>query len=185
MLAIARFSGNLMRYYAHFGHKTSFGLEVTAVILSASISSSTTSACRDDFTLSEAAEGRAALTDIQDWRITFVDTGLHSNIDRGCCACASTCEAKSVPRQLCGWPVDLPLDEHIADFRHKNVVASFAASDPGRPITPSSRAATATPPASARSRQRFPDQCGYFVLARSIFDVIQEGEELVEQPFQG
>ena len=66
-------------------------------------------------------------TDIQDWRITFVDTGLHSNIAE---------RLVKVRRYLDGEAVflanyadglsDIPLDQMIADFQSKAAVASFA-----------------------------------------------------------
>src|SRR5690606_6800849 len=72
---------HLMRYYAHFGHKDFVlalgyrGDMVREYFLNYN------EAMSNDFTLSEG--GRKVelhSRDLDDWRITFVDTGLHSNI---------------------------------------------------------------------------------------------------------
>ena len=63
----------------------------------ASTSCATRSACPNDFTLSGG--GRKVdlhSSDIQDWRITFVDTGLHANIGAAPAGgCASTSKART------------------------------------------------------------------------------------------
>src|SRR5208283_4430597 len=72
---------HLMRYYAHFGH-TDFilclgyrGDSIREYFLSYS------EALSNDFTLSEGGKKvELHSSDLDKWRITFVDTGLHSNI---------------------------------------------------------------------------------------------------------
>src|SRR5208282_2821054 len=72
---------HLMRYYAHFGHKDFVlclghrGDMIRQYFLNYSEHMS------NDFVLSEGGKKVELLTrDLDDWRITFVDTGLHSNI---------------------------------------------------------------------------------------------------------
>src|ERR1700730_4301122 len=72
---------HLMRYYAHYGHKEFIlclgyrGEMVREYFLNYN------EALSNDFTLSEGGSRIDLHTrDIHDWRITFVDTGLHSNI---------------------------------------------------------------------------------------------------------
>ena len=72
---------NVMRYYAHYGHKDFIlclghqGEAIKQFFLGYN------EAMANDFTMSE---GGAAIdlhqSDIHDWKITFVDTGLRSNI---------------------------------------------------------------------------------------------------------
>ena len=177
---------HLMRYYAHFGHKDFIlclgyrGDLVREYFLNYKEHLS------NDFTLSEGGRKIDLHTsDIHDWRITFVDTGLHSNIGQ---------RLMRVRRHLKGERVflanyadglsDISMSDAIADFESKKVVASFA---------------------SVRSAQSFhmvnsgPDGMvagfgpmqndsvfingGFFVLRSDLFDYINEGEELVEQPF--
>jgi len=80
---------------------------------------------------------------------------------------------------------DLPLDEHIADFRRKNVTASFAAVRSWQTFhTVRSADDGIVTGIGQLGDADFLINGGYFVLRQSIFDVIEEGEELVEQPFQ-
>ena len=72
---------HLMRYYAHFGHKEFILCLGYRGDLIREYFTNYKEYLSNDFTLSEGGR-RIELhsTDIQDWRITFVDTGLHANI---------------------------------------------------------------------------------------------------------
>ena len=119
---------HLMRYYAHFGH-TDFilclgyrGDMIREYFLNYN------ECLSNDFTLSEGGR-RVELhsTDIDDWRITFVDTGLHANIGQRLLRVRKHLEDE--PVFLANYSddlSDLPLDRMIADFESKKVVASFA-----------------------------------------------------------
>ena len=73
---------HLMRYYAHFGHKEFIlclgyrGDMIREYFLKYN------EAMTNDFSLSRRRHARWSCmsSDLDDWRITFVDTGLHSNI---------------------------------------------------------------------------------------------------------
>ena len=72
---------HLMRYYAHYGHKDFIlclgyrGDMIREFFLNYQ------EALSNDFVLSEGGKRIELITsDIQDWRITFVDTGLHANL---------------------------------------------------------------------------------------------------------
>ena len=73
---------HVMRYYAHFGHRDfvlclGYGAQaVKDFFLSYDETQS------NDFVLQGAGGVELFKTDIADWRVTFVDTGLHSEIDR-------------------------------------------------------------------------------------------------------
>jgi len=178
---------HLMKYYAHYGHKEFIlclgyrGEMIRDYFLNYR------EAMSNDFTLSGSG-GKIELlaSDLDDWRITFVDTGLHSNIGE---------RLRRVRKFLQSEPVflanyadgvsDLPLDQVIRDFEEKHAVASFA----------SVRSAQ-TFHTVAADRSGFVKELrglnesevwlngGYFVLRREIFDYMQEGEELVVEPFQ-
>ena len=73
----------------------------------------------------------------------------------------------------------------IADFEAKRVVASFA----GVSGLHSFHTVDATPEGIATrigelSSEEFMINGGYFVLRQDIFDYIENGDELVERPFQ-
>ena len=72
---------HLMRYYAHFGHKDFIlclgyrGDQIREFFLKYQES------LTNDFVMSDGGRKIELLShDIQDWRITFVDTGLHATI---------------------------------------------------------------------------------------------------------
>jgi glucose-1-phosphate cytidylyltransferase len=178
---------HLMRYYAHFGHKDFVlclgyrGDLVREYFLNFN------ECLSNDFTLSEGGK-RLDLhsADISDWRITFVDTGLHSNIGE---------RLLRVRKHLAGEPVflanyadglsDIPIDEMLADFYAKQVVASFAAVNNLHSFhTVDATVDGYATRVDGMSNQELLINGGYFVLRQDIFDYIESGDELVERPFQ-
>ena len=178
---------HLMRYYAHFGHKDFILCLGYRGDLIREYFLNYNEAMTNDFVLSEGA-GKVELLgrDTEGWKITFADTGLHSNIGQ---------RLLRVRRYLDGQAEflanysdglsDLPLDQLIADFRRRGAIASVA---------------TVTSPLSFHTVSSDPDGVvtavgsmqasglrivgGFFAFKHDIFDYIREGEELVEQPFQ-
>jgi glucose-1-phosphate cytidylyltransferase len=177
---------HLMRYYAHFGHKEFIlclgyrGDMIREYFLNYRDELS------NDFTLS--ARGIEFHTrDLDDWRITFVDTGLHSNIGQRLLRVRPYLgnDAAFLANYSDGLS-DLPLDKQIADFNARNVVASFAAVSNSQSSFHAARLGqdglvTHMGPISS---QELLVNGGFFVLRREIFDYINEGDELVDQPFQ-
>jgi glucose-1-phosphate cytidylyltransferase len=178
---------HLMRYYAHYGH-TDFVLAlgyhgdlIREYFLNYQEAMST------DFTLSNGGKtielhGKG----ISDWRITFVDTGLHSNIGM---------RLMKVREHLKGEQVflanysdglsDIPLDQHIADFQKRDVVASFASVRALQSFhLVESRDDGIVERIGPMNDGSVYVNGGFFILRSDIFDYIQPGEELVEAPFQ-
>jgi glucose-1-phosphate cytidylyltransferase len=177
---------HLMRYYAHYGHKDFIlclgyrGEMIREYFLNYS------EAMSNDFTLSESGRkielhGR----DIDDWRITFVDSGLHSNIGQRLLRARKYLEGeKAFLANYSDGLSDLPLDQHIEQFTGRDAVASFVAVRSKQ----SFHAVQSQPDGLVTNLGLMPEQSmwingGYFVLRSDIFDYIKEGEELVEQPF--
>jgi glucose-1-phosphate cytidylyltransferase len=178
---------HLMRYYAHFGHKDFILCLGYRGDLIREYFLKYNECMSNDFTLSEG--GRTIElheTDTQDWRITFVDTGLHSNIGQRLLRVRGYLrgEEEFLANYADGLS-DLPLDELIADFRRKGVTASFAAVRTWQTFhtVHSTEDGHVTALGQIDSGD-FLINGGFFVMRQSIFDVIEEGEELVEQPFQ-
>jgi glucose-1-phosphate cytidylyltransferase len=177
---------HLMRYYAHYGHKDFVlalgyrGDMVRDYFLNYN------EAMSNDFTLSGGGRnielhGR----DIHDWRVTFVDTGLHSNIGQRLLRVRKYVEDE--PVFLANYSdglSDLPLDRMLQAFEGGDWTASFAAVRPSSSLhavrAEASGLVTDISPLSGESARV---NGGYFVLRREIFDDIREGEELVEKPF--
>jgi glucose-1-phosphate cytidylyltransferase len=185
---------NVMRYYAHYGHKDFVlclghqGEAIKRFFLGYD------EAIGNDFTMSE---GGAAIDlhsrDIQDWKITFVDTGLTSNIGQ---------RLKAVQEHLQGEDVflanysdgltDLPLDDYLSFAREQDKVACFVSVKPSTSFHVVQRNAnglvTDIQPVSASTRIN----CGYFVLKQEIFDYMEPGvgrliekEQLVTKEYDG
>lgn len=178
---------HLMRYYAHFGHKDFVlclgyrGDLVREYFLNYK------ECLSNDFTLSDGGRTvESHTTDIQDWRITFVDTGLHSNIAGRLLKVRKYLDGESAfLANYADGLSDIPIDRMIADFEAKGAVASFA----GVTGWQSFHTVDATPEGiatrlDALSNREFMINGGFFVLRKDIFDYIEEGDELVERPFQ-
>jgi glucose-1-phosphate cytidylyltransferase len=177
----------LMRYYAHFGHNDFVlalgyrGDMVRQYFLNYS------EAMSNDFTLSDGGRSiELHSRDLDDWRITFVDTGLHSNIGQ---------RLLRVRKYLAGEEVflanyadgltDLPLDTYVDSYLKRDAVASFIAVRSSQ----SFHAVQTDADGTVSSLGAMQDQTlwingGFFVLRSSIFDYLHEGEELVEEPFR-
>ncbi|MGQ0834963.1 MAG: sugar phosphate nucleotidyltransferase [Gammaproteobacteria bacterium] len=177
---------HLMRYYAHFGHKDFVlclgyrGDMIREYFLNYN------ECISNDFTLSEGGRRIELHTsDIGDWRITFVDTGLHSNIGERLVrvrdyVAGESCFLANYADGLS----DIPLDNMVAAFHQNDVVASFAAINGWH----SFHTVDATPDGYAVRMgpiqgSEFRINGGFFVLSQDIFDYIEPGDELVEQPF--
>ncbi len=178
---------HLMRYYAHFGHRDFIlclgyrGHMIREYFLNYN------EALSNDFTLSDG--GRTVdlhSRDIDDWRITFVDTGLHSNIGQRLLRARQY--VANEPVFLANYTdglADLPLDLQLDGFEHSGAVASFAAVSNAQSFhTVKLGADGLVSKISAITDQQLLINGGYFAFRREIFDYILEGEELVEEPFQ-
>ena len=179
---------HLMRYYAHFGHKEfilCLGYKADAIKKYLRDYDETVS---NDFVMSQG--GRKVdlvASDIQDWRITFVDTGMNTNIGQ---------RLKLVQSYVGGDEMflanysdglsDLPLPDMISAFEQQpDAVACFAGVAP----TASFHLVRLEECGRVESIQHIRDtgmriNGGFFVLRSSIFDFMEDGEELVEGPFQ-
>ena len=177
---------HLMRYYAHFGH-TEFilalgyrGDMVRKYFLEYDDCMS------NDFTLEAGGKTTLHSRDMDNWRITFVDTGLHSNIGQRLLRVRKYVEKdEAFLANYADGLSDLPLNELIADFRQKRVVATLASvrswhSFHAVQSTPDGYVTTMGP----WRNDEFMINGGFFALRREIFDYIEEGEELVEKPFE-
>jgi len=178
---------HLMRYYAHFGHKDFVLCLGYRGDLIRKYFLDYDECMSNDFVLSEGGKKIEPLRrDLDDWRITFVDTGLHSNIGQRLLRVRKFLENEDeFLANYADGLSDLPLDQQIADFRRLRVAASFMAvqtaqsyhgvqSDDGGIVTGFGR----------MHDTDFMVNAGFFCFRRNIFDYVNEGEELVEAPFQ-
>jgi len=178
---------HVMKYYAHFGH-TDFILCLgwkADVIKSYFLEYN--ECVSNDFVLSSGgASIELRNSDIQDWSITFVDTGSSANIGQ---------RLKAVQPYLQGERTflanytdglsDLPLSKLIAFHQENESIASFMTVRP----THSFHKVSCQPNGCVSEINDIGDSdvwmnAGFFVLQQEIFDEIDEGEELVLEPFR-
>jgi len=178
---------HLMRYYAHFGHKEFVLALGYRGDLIRDYFLTYNECMSNDFTLSEGGRKiELHSTDIQDWRITFVNTGLHANIGQRLLKVREHLRGETMfLANYADGLSDIPLDRMIADFESKRVVASFA----GVSGWHSFHAVEATPDGLATridslTSNEFLLNGGFFVMRQDIFDYIEPGDELVEKPFK-
>jgi glucose-1-phosphate cytidylyltransferase len=178
---------HLMRYYAHYGHSEFIlclgyrGDMIREYFLQYREQMAA------DFTL-DCATGSVQIHGgpRNDWKITFVDTGLHSNIgQRLLQARPYIGNDELFLANYADGLSDVPIDHQIEEFRRAKALASFVAVRSSQ----SFHAVQLEPGGLVRSMGAMQDQAlwingGYFVLNRAIFDHINEGEELVEKPFE-
>jgi len=177
---------HLMRYYAHYGH-TEFilclgyrGDMIREYFLNYE------EAMTNDFTLN-GRDRRVELhsRDLADWKITFVDTGLHSTIGQRLLRVRKYVEHDDVfLANYADGLSDLPLDRHIAEFHQRKVAVSFVSVRNGQ----SFHVVQADDDGIVEQMGAMPEQemwlnGGFFVMRPEVFGYIKEGEELVEQPF--
>jgi glucose-1-phosphate cytidylyltransferase len=177
---------HLMNYYAHSGHRDFIlclgyrGDLIREFFLNYNEEMS------NDFTLYEGGRRRELhASDIADWNITFVDTGLHSTIGQRLLRVEKYLAGES--EFLANYSdglANVPLERMIADFRAKQAVASFVSVRSPQ----SFNTVQATPEGAVTAMGAVHDphiriNGGFFVMRREIFDYVREGEELVEQPF--
>lgn len=178
---------HLMRFYAHFGHKEFIlalgyqGQMIREYFLNYN------ECLSNDFTLSDGGKKiELYSSDVHDWRITFVDTGLHSNIGQRLLRVRKFIgDDEMFLANYSDALSDLPVDKMIAAMQRKPWVASFAAvrSTQSFHIVESNDEGYVTGIGPLRN-DGIAINGGYFVLRRQIFDYIEEGEDLVEQPFK-
>jgi glucose-1-phosphate cytidylyltransferase len=178
---------HVMRYYAHFGHKDFIlclgykGDSIKKYFLEYDETVS------NDFVMSEGGKKIDLLaSDIDDWKIAFVETGLNSNIGMRLKAVQPFLgEEEMFLANYSDGVSDLPLPDMLEHFRRGDAVACFAGVAP----TQSFHLVSVDAGGRVRSIRHLKDvgmriNGGFFVMRQQIFDWMKPGEELVEDPFQ-
>jgi glucose-1-phosphate cytidylyltransferase len=178
---------HLMRYYAHYGHNDFILCLGYRGDLIRDYFLNYNECMSNDFILSDGGRRIEPLaSDIGDWRITFVDTGLHSNIGQRLLRVRQYLKNEEVfLANYADGLSDLPLDQHIDEFRRRDIVATFAAVRTAQSFhTVQVDEGGYVAGFGTLRDSEFWINGGYFVLRQQIFDYVIEGDELVEQPFQ-
>ena len=178
---------HLMRYYAHFGHNEFIlclgyrGEMIRQFFLDFDECMS------NDFTMSDGGKKIELLSsDIDNWKITFVDTGLHSNIGERLLAVRKFVEDDEVfLANYSDGLTDLPMPQVIDVFEKNRSIASFVAVRTSQSFhsirTDADHLVESIGPVNESGLWI---NGGFFVLSNRIFDYIEQGDELVEEPFR-
>jgi glucose-1-phosphate cytidylyltransferase len=124
--------------------------------------------------------------DIDDWTITFVETGANANIGERLKVIEPYLDGDELFLANYGDGLsDVPLPDMIETFENSNAVASLLVVQP----TASFDIVEAGPGGVVRdiaalNRTNIWINGGFFVMRNDIFSHIQPGEELVREPFQ-
>jgi glucose-1-phosphate cytidylyltransferase len=177
---------HVMKYYAHFGHKEfilCLGYKADVI---KNYFLNYDECLSNDFTLSGAGKVELANSDIHDWKITFVDTGMNTNIGGRLQAVKKYVENDDV--FLANYSdnlTNLPLPEMVEDLQSNGRVASFLAVRPSQSfhMVAFDKARSVSGITHVSQSEVFING-GYFVLRKEIFDYMKNGEELVEKPFE-
>lgn len=178
---------HLMKYYAHFGHKDFIlclgykGNVIKDYFLNYDESVS------NDFVWSQGGKQIQYLNrDIDDWKITFVDTGANANIGERLQAVEPHLRGEEIFLANYGDGLsNVSLSAMVESFRRSDAIASLLLVQPTASfdivhVGEQGRVVSVSPLMTANVWING----GYFVLRREIFQYLRPGEELVREPFQ-
>jgi len=178
---------NVMKYYAHFGHKDFIlclgykGDYIKRYFVEYEEYTS------NNFVLNGGKrEIRLLNSDLHDWNITFVDTGMTSNIGERLMKVRPYLEGEEMfLANYTDGLSDLPLDHMISEFKRVDKIGSFLAYQPTQSfhvvkLGDNGRVHSISPIA----KSGLWINAGYFIFKKEIFDYMRKGEELVIEPFQ-
>ena len=179
---------HVMKYYAHFGHKDfilCLGYKASVIknyFLEYEESVS------NDFVFSQGGRKLDFMQrDIDDWKITFVDTGLRATIADRLRLIEPHLEGEEMfLANYSDGLTDFHLPQMIQEFKRRDSLASFLSV---QPRSSSLDTVQASEDGCVRAIKSMKDASiwvngGYFVLRKEIFRYINPGEELIYEPFQ-
>ena len=178
---------HLMSYYAHFGFKDfilCLGYRADAI---KDYFLNYRETISNDFVMTGGGRRVELLNeDISDWRITFVDTGMHSNIGERLVGVRSFLEDEEMfMASYADGLTDLPLDRYVQDFAERDETGCFLS------VSPTSYGFHLVESGDQNlvDRIQFVGDSkvringGFFIFRSNVWDYIQPGEELVVEPF--
>jgi glucose-1-phosphate cytidylyltransferase len=180
---------HVMKYYAHFGHKDfilCLGHRADTV---KNYFLNYNECASNDFVLSWGGKKLELYnSDIEDWRITFADTGIDANIGQRLKAVEKYLEGED--EFLANYSdglTDLPLPEQIDHFRKNGKIASFLAVRPNLSyhlVSLQEGDGNLVSGIHAINSGSVRINGGFFAFKHKIFDYLREKEELVNGPFE-
>lgn len=176
---------HLMRNYAQHGHKDfvlCLGYQADKI---KDYFLSYREEMSNDFVLGPNGEVELLNSDIDDWTVSFVDTGLSSNVGS---------RLQKVREFVAGEEYflanyadglsDLPVNDVIAKLKESGKACAFVTVRPSQSFHVVDIAQDGTVQGiEAATQAGFWVNGGFFVMTPRVFDFMKPGEELVEEPF--
>lgn len=179
---------HVMKYYAHFGHKEfilCLGHRADAI---KSYFLDYNECVSNDFVLSGGGKKLELMSrDIEDWRITFADTGVASNIGQRLKAVQKYLEGEDeFMANYSDGLTDLSLPRYLDDFHRQGRVASFLCVRPNLSyhVVSLQEGSNLVADIQPINNGALRINGGFFIFRKDIFEYMQDREELVEEPFR-
>ena len=179
---------HVMKYYAHFGHKDfilCLGHRADAI---KNYFLNYNECASNDFVLSSGGKNLELINrDIHDWRITFADTGISSNIGQRLKAVQHYLEGEE--EFLANYSdglTDIQLPEQLDHFREQGKIASFLCVRPNLSyhlVSLEHGNGNLVTDIHAIDNGSVLINGGFFIFKKQIFDYMHDKEELVIEPF--
>lgn len=176
---------HVMKYYAHFGFKEfilCLGYKADVV---KSYFRNYDESVSNDFVLSSGNQMELLSSDIHDWSISFIDTGINASVGERLKTVQPLLEGEEVfLANYTDGLTDLDLNVYIDDALAVGKTASFLCVRPTQTFhVVSVQDDGIVSNISPVTESEVWINSGFFVLRREIFDVLGEGEDLVIEPF--
>jgi glucose-1-phosphate cytidylyltransferase len=177
---------HVMKYYAHFGYKDfilALGYKADVV---KKYFLQYDEAISNDFVLNGNGDVELLGSDIHDWRITFVDTGINACIGERLQALKPYLENEEVfLANYSDGLTDLDLPAYIDTALQRDKIATFLMVRPSQTFhVVQTYDGGLVSDISHVTETDVWINGGFFVLKREIFDHMEPGEELVIEPFR-
>lgn len=178
---------HLMKYYAHYGHKDFILCLGHKANVIKDYFLNYNECLSNDFTLSNGGKTIELLSsDVHDWKITFLDTGLSSNIGQRLKRVQSHLEGEETfLANYADGLTDLPLPLMLDHFYAHDKVACFMGVKPIQTfhVVDTDSSGLVQDIRDVNSSDMWVNG-GFFIFKQQIFDYIHDGEELVVEPFR-
>jgi glucose-1-phosphate cytidylyltransferase len=178
---------HIMKYYAHHGYKDFILCLGHRADYVKDYFLNYNECISNDFVLSKGGKVLELYnSDIDDWSVTFVDTGVNANIGQRLKAVRKYLEGEEMfLANYSDGLTDLPINDQIKHFEKDQKVASFLCVKPNL----SSHFVTLDETGAVKAIKDINQSDiringGYFVFRKEIFHFMKDGEELLHEPFQ-
>ncbi len=175
---------HLMRYYAHFGHKDFIlCLGYKADVIKRYFIEYD-ECLSNDFIMTGGNEVQLLNSDIHDWKITFVDTGVTSPIGERLRLVRPHVEGEEMfLANYTDCLTDMNLNTYVECFREAGCVGGMVTVPPNVSFhyvtAKDERVSSLT---DVRNTE-FRVNGGFFIFRQEMFDYLRPGEDLVSEPF--